>query len=111
MSPYDFTQFFEYSDKKYTPEEVSEFFFLAKTPKEFHDFLAGCIYHGNFAACEYALSHHDYEQYKDNTDFKELVYQSLYKLAYELKQLNAITENPDAFSTDALIRSKSYLMK
>lgn len=111
LSPYLFTQFFKYASKAYTHEEVSEYFSLAKTPQEFHDFLAGCIYHGNFAACEYALSHHDYEQYKDNTDFKELVHQSLYQLAYELKQLNAITENTDAFSTDALIRSKSYLMK
>ena len=110
MSPYLFTQFFEYANKKYTPEEVAEYFALAQTPVEFHDFLAGCIYHGNFAACEYALSHHDYEQYKSDAAFKELVSMSLHQLSNELNKLDAITNNLDAFNTDALIRSKSYLM-
>ena len=103
-----FTQFFEYADKEYSHEY---YLALAKTPQEFHDFLAGCIYHGNFAACEYALSHHDYEQYKDDADFKELVYQSLYQLATLLKQPDAIITNLDAFNTDALIRTKGYLNK
>ena len=103
-----FTQFFEYADKEYSHEY---YLALAKTPQEFHDFLAGCIYHGNFAACEYALSYHDYEQYKDDADFKELVYQSLYQLATLLKQPDAIITNLDAFNTDALIRTKGYLTK
>ena len=109
MSAYLFTQFFEYAEKNYSDKEVKEVFALAKTPQEFHDFLAGCIYHGNFAACEYALSHHDYEQYKDDADFKDLVYQSLYQLATLLKQTDAIITNLDAFNTDYIIRTTSYL--
>ena len=110
MSAYNFNQFFDYTDKNFTHEDVSEYFALAKTPKDFHDFLAGCIYNGNFEACEYAIANHDYEQYRDDPIFREIVKQSLHQLAYELKQVDAITNNIDAFNTDALIRSKTYLM-
>jgi hypothetical protein len=110
MAPRNFTQFFDYADKQFTAEEFIGYVVLADTADEFQDLLSGCIYHGNFTACEYALSHHDYEQYKDDADFQELVHQSLYQLNYHLQQPDAAVQNPDAFLTDSLIRSKDYLM-
>lgn len=111
MSPHLFTQFFEYAcNETYTQDEFVEYFSLAKTTQEFQDLLFGCIYYGNLKGCTYLLNNHDYEQYKDDENFINLVDFSLYQLSYNLRTEEAARTNPQAYLTDCLIRSQSYLM-
>ena len=95
MTPYQFSQFFDYSAKDIPIEDFDEFFMLATGKCEFWDMLAGAIYHCNFPACQFLLKKHDYKLYIEDKEFLELIDQSLYQIEGE--------EHEDAAKVTTLI--------
>lgn len=75
-----FSQFFEYTEREIPIEDFDEYFMLAKEKNEFWDMLAGAIYNYNYNACQYVLKNHDYYTYLGNTEFCDLIEQSLYQI-------------------------------
>lgn len=78
---YNFSNFFDYTDRQIPIEDFDEYFMLAKTPHDFWDMLAGAIYNYNYKVLKNLLSNHDYTQYRTDLSFQNLVEQCLYQIA------------------------------